>query len=675
MAEILAPSGGFEQLTAAVRSGADSVYLGTKGFNARRNARNFDEESLPRAVSYCHARGVELCVTVNTLVMDSEMRDLEENAELLASSGVDAVIIQDMAVLRLFLNKYPDIKRVASTQTAVHNTDGARFLEDQGYDCIVLARELSLEEMRKICDSISAQTEAFVHGAHCMSLSGACSLSAMLGGRSGNRGLCAQPCRLDWRCGGREYALSLKDMSLISHIREMADAGVDVFKIEGRMKRPEYVAAAVTACRRALAGEEYDIESLRAVFSRSGFTDGYLTGKRGADMFGYRRREDVTGAEAVLGKLTALYRDELSRVPVDMEFSMDREKTLLSVDDGVRRVSVTGPAPEAARTRPTDEQGARKNLEKTGGTPFYVNSFRAEMESGLMLPVSALNAMRRDALSELLERRGRITPHEAKAYHVPDPVRYVPKGRKSLWGRFYSLEQVTGIERLERIIVPAEKIRPVDIERFGDKLTAQLPAALFPEDEDAFGRKLEKLARAGLGHIMTDNIYGIELGRRLGLAVHGGFGLNILNTRALEFYEALGLESVTVSFELSMSKTKALGGSIYRGIAAYGRLPLMRFRACPVRASVGCGKCGGRGRLTDRMGIDFPVECGDRKYSTLLNSVPLHIAERDTDGPDYLLLYFTRESPEDCMRVIDEFERGLKSDRPRTGGLYYRELL
>ena len=675
MAQILAPAGGFEQLIAAVRCGADSVYLGTKGFNARRNAQNFDEESLPRAVSYCHARGVELCATVNTLVMDSEMDKLEENAELLASSGVDTVIIQDMAVLRLFLNRYPGIKRVASTQTAVHNVDGARFLADQGSDCIVLARELSLEEMHRICDSISVETEAFIHGAHCMSLSGACSLSAMLGGRSGNRGLCAQPCRLDWRCGDRDHALSLKDMSLISHIREMAQAGVDVFKIEGRMKRPEYVAAAVTACRQALNGEEYDLESLRAVFSRSGFTDGYLTGKRDADMFGYRRHEDVTGANAVLGKLTGLYRAELQRIPVDMSFEMDRDGSRLITDDGTNRIETMGPKPETALNRPTDEQGARKNLVKTGGTPFYVRDFMAEIEEGLILPASALNAMRRDALEELLELRGKTVPHRREDYEIPEPGRHEPREKQGLWGRFYSGEQVRGEEELERIIIPAERIGQADILRFGDKLTAQLPAALFPEDEEAFGGRLEKLAEQGLRHVITDNIYGIELGRRLGLAVHGGFGLNILNSQAVKFFEDMGLESVTVSFELAMPKIKALGGDIPRGIAAYGRLPLMRFRACPVRASLGCGKCAGRGQLTDRLGVKFPVECAERKYSTLLNSVPLHIAERDTAGLDYLLLYFTRESPAECQRVISEFVRGVKTEGPHTGGLYYRELL
>ena len=334
MPEILAPAGGMEQLIAAVRSGADAVYLGIQDFNARRNAANFDSETLPKAVSYCHGRDVKVYATVNINILDSEMEMLERSADMLAASGVDAVIIQDLAVLRLFREKYPTIKRYASTQTAVHNVDGALFLRDMGFDSVVIARELTLDEMKMICSSCGIKTEAFIHGAHCMSLSGACYLSSIIGGRSGNRGLCAQPCRLDWRCGSCDHVLSLKDMSLIGHIKEMAEAGVDSFKIEGRMKRPEYVSAAVTACRNALVGREYDIDTLRAVFSRSGFTDGYLMGKRDRNMFGYRTKDDVTDATSVLSTIAAGYRNELQRIPVSMKAMIGLDGSSLTVTDG-----------------------------------------------------------------------------------------------------------------------------------------------------------------------------------------------------------------------------------------------------------------------------------------------------------------------------------------------------
>ena len=673
--EILAPAGAMEQVTAAVRCGADAVYLGASGFNARRNAANFDDHTLPEAVSYCHGRGAKVYVTVNTLVMDGEWQALEDTADEIAASGADAVIIQDMAVLELFREKYPTLPRYASTQTAVHNIEGALQLQELGYDCVVLARELTLDEMAAICDAVSIKTEAFVHGAHCMSVSGACYLSAMLGGRSGNRGLCAQPCRLDWRCGGEHYALSLKDMSLVSHLREMEAAGVDSFKIEGRMKRPEYVAAAVTACRTALDGREYDVEQLRSVFSRSGFSDGYLTGKRDKSMFGYRTKEDVTGAEKVLKELHGLYKDELPLVGVSMDFFADAERSTLTVSDGVNTVTAEGDKPQTALNRPTDAEGARKNLTKTGGTPFTITNFTAEIGEGLMLPASALNALRREALEELLALRS--VPRPVRAENVPErkAEKHTAPSCPALWARFADAEQIPAEEDYELILLPAREITPELIGRYGSRLCAELPAVLFPEDEESFERRLAELRDAGLTSVMTDNIYGVRLGKRLGLAVHGGMGLNILNSRALAMYERMGLRDALLSFELAMAKAKTVDGALPRGIVAYGRLPLMRWRNCPVKAAQGCTKCGGHGHLTDRLGVEFPVECGGKKYSTLLNSVPLHIADKNLGGFDHLMLYFTRASREECGHVTDDYRLGRKSGGERTGGLYYRELL
>ena len=674
--EILAPAGGEEQLLAAVRCGANAVYLGGKNFNARRNAANFGEPDLAQAVAYCHARNVKVYVAVNTIVMDSEMEALEAEADGIAAAGADAVIIQDMAVLKLFLNRYPTLKRHASTQTAVHNIDGARFLQEIGFDSIVLARELSLSEMERICSAVPLPMEAFVHGAHCMSVSGACYLSAMLGGRSGNRGLCAQPCRLDWACGDSRYALSLKDLSLISHLKEMAEAGVTSFKIEGRMKRPEYVAAATTACRQALAGEPYDAEALRAVFARSGFTDGYLTGKRGAEMFGTRTKDDVTDAGDVLKPLAALYRNEMPLVPVDLHFTLDRESAALCVWDGANTVTVGGGAPEPAIRRPLDEASARKNLEKTGGTPFYIRKFHAEIAEGYTLSAAALNALRRQALDALLDLRGQPRSHPRRPYDVPAVVPYASlRDRPSLWARFYRKEQISADAPFERILLPVEQITEETVLRFGERLTAQLPTLLFPEDEAALGKRLGGLAEKGLRAVWTNNIYGIPLAKRLGLTVHGGFGLNAANTEALLAYEAQGLSSMTVSFELSMVKVQALGGAISRGVVSYGNPPLMHVRNCPVRAAIGCGACRGAGELTDRRQTVFPVECDERRSAALLNSVPLDLADRNLAGLDFELLYFTRETPSEVSAIAERFLSAQKTDLPHTGGLYYRTLL
>ncbi len=674
MSDILAPAGGPEQLMAALRCGADAVYLGAGDFNARRNAKNFDEEALRLAVADCHEAGAKLYVTVNTLVLDSEWESLEKTADMLAGCGVDAVIIQDMGVLRLFQQKYPGLKRIASTQTAVHNADGAKRLVDMGFDGLVLAREMSLSEMEAVRRAVDVHLEAFVHGAHCMSLSGACYLSGMLGGRSGNRGLCAQPCRLDWQCGSGHSVLSMKDMSLVSHLRELEAIGIDTFKIEGRMKRPEYVAAAVTACRRALAGEDYDLQTLQAVFSRSGFSDGYLQSRRDGDMFGQRRKEDVTGAQGVLKSLAGLYHKPVARVAVDMAFSAGPEESRLTVSDGENRVAVTGEAPQPALHRPMDAESARKSLTKTGGTVYFVENFRAEIRPGLMLPASALNALRREALERLSAARRAIRPWEARPYVRKGPEKR-PYRAPVLWARFARKEQVLGEELLEKIVLPVSEIGPEELSEYGDKLLAELPALQFPGEEPALVGRLQTLKGQGLRGLMADNVYGPELGRRLGLPVYGGFGLNITNTEALRRYEEEGLAAATLSFEPGMNQLKALGGSLPRGILAYGRLPLMRWRNCPLRANVGCAACGGEGKLTDRMGIEFPVECAGKKYSSLLNSLPLHLAEKELTGFDFLLLYFTKESGDEVKTVLRDYLQHRPFEGRRTGGLYYRALL
>lgn len=404
--EILAPVGGEEQLTAALRCGADSVYFGLQNFNARRNASNIHDEDLSEVIKRCHLHHCRVYITVNTAVFDDELEAVHKTVDIAARAGADALIVQDFAVASYARRNYPKLRLFASTQMAVHNSEGVKALQKWGFDRIVLARELSLEEIKKIISETGAKTEAFVHGAHCMSLSGNCYLSSMIGGRSGNRGLCAQPCRLDCEVCGRDHALSLKDMSYMGHIKELADAGVISLKIEGRMKRAEYVAAAVTACRKAIAGEEYDIDTLKSVFSRSGFTDGYLTGKRTLDMFGYRTREDVAAAEAVLKNLAKLYEKETQTVPLNMFLSARMgENTELTVSDGSLWVTVEGDAPRKAKTLPLTKESAEKNLGKLGGTIYYLESLDVQADEGLMLPMSSLNGLRRKAVEAISEVR------------------------------------------------------------------------------------------------------------------------------------------------------------------------------------------------------------------------------------------------------------------------------
>ena len=677
MTEILAPVGGKEQLIAAVRAGADAVYLGAKNFNARRNASNFESADLSETVSYCHARNVKVHVVLNTLVMDSEIPMLIEEIKSVASSGADAVIVQDLAVAKLVKEICPSLEMHASTQMTIHNLAGALEAKKLGFSRAVLSRELSVDEIKLIAEKAGIELEAFVHGALCMCMSGCCYLSSVLGGRSGNRGLCAQPCRLDFRYGEKDHALSLKDMSHIEYIKALSDAGVCSFKIEGRMKRPEYVAAAVSACRAALDGIKPDIDSLRAVFSRQGFTDGYFTGKRTSDMFGYRSHEDVTAADKVLKNLALLYKDEPKKIPLDMSlFISEAEETVLTVTDGENYVSVTGSVCEKALRSPTDKSLAERNLSKTGGTPFYLSSLDFSSEGESVISAGELNELRRKALSELSALREKCEPRlindvtfDKREKHISDSI--------SLRIRAEKFEQVAFENDAEAVILPIAEIEnhPEAIRQFGEKLFAELPALIFPGDEEKIKSRLCELKKSGVNHALCENVGAILLAEEAGIIVHGGHGLNILNSISVEEYEKLGVFDATISFELSAPKMKHLGGNIKRGILGYGYLPLMRMRACPLKKPSGCKNCPGKGKIKDRMGKEFSYVCFEKKFGTLYNSVPLYVADKDFSGIDFMTLYFTSESPENCKKVYNTFKNKIPADFEKTNGLYFRELL
>lgn len=676
-AEILAPVGGKEQLIAAVRSGADAVYLGAKNFNARRNASNFEDADLSETVAYCHARGVKVHVTLNTLVMDSEIPALIDEIKSIAAAGADAVIVQDLAVAKLVREICPGMEMHASTQMTIHDLSGVMEAEKLGFKRAVLSRELSLDEIKFIAERAKIELEVFIHGALCMCMSGCCYLSSVLGGRSGNRGLCAQPCRLDFRFGEKDHALSLKDMSHIEYIRELHKAGVCSFKIEGRMKRPEYVAAAVTACRAALSGEKPDTDSLRAVFSRQGFTDGYFTGKRNPDMFGFRSHEDVTAADKVLKNLALLYKDEANLVPVKMALFISEEKpSLLTVSDGENTVSVTGGICEKALRTPTDKSLAERYLSKTGGTPFFLSELDFSAEGEPIIAAGEINDMRRRALSELSGIRGKVHPHEIYDIELQKQEKHIPEKTK-IRIRAEKFEQVLFENNAEAIILPVSEIEkhPEATEKFGERLFAELPALVFPSDEEKIRNRLFALYEKGVRHALCENINTIRIAKDRGFIVHGGHGLNILNSISASEYEKLGVSDSTLSFELSAPKIRDLGGKMKRGIIGYGYLPLMYMRACPIKGRNGCKNCPGTGKIKDRMGKEFTYLCFEKKFGTLLNSVPLYVADKDFSGIDFITLRFTTEKPEECKKIHDMFIKKAPADFEKTNGLYFRELL
>lgn len=672
LSEILAPAGGKEQLIAAVRSGADAVYFGAKSFNARRNAQNFD--SLSDTVRYCHERGVAAHITVNTLFCDDEREELIALAKEIAKAGADAVIVQDLGAAKIFKQCVPGLPLHASTQLAVHDINGVKQLEQMGFSRVVLSRELSLKEIEYIAKNTSLEVEVFIHGALCMSVSGCCYLSSMLGGRSGNRGLCAQPCRLDFKSGDRHFALSLKDMCHIEHIKELEKAGVCSFKIEGRMKRPEYAAAAVNACIAARNGQKPDLETLRKVFSRSGFTEGYLLGKRDLDMFGHRTKDDVVSADSVFSKLSALYKNEYKRIPLCAKlFAKENEPCSLIVTSDKGTVTVSGDVPQKAVNRPLSLETAQKQISKTGGTPFFIKDFSLCADDDIMLSLPSLNALRREALEKQTELYGA----PASLDFIEHSTHYHPHkcGDLKYIVRAESFNQISGIKTAENYILPIDEIlkNSEKAEDFGEFLFCELPALMF--DYKDIDTKLEDIKNLGITTLSVENIGGIHLAKKHGFEIHCGHGLNVLNSDSLAALDDLGVQSATLSFELSAKKISGLSGELKRGIIGYGYLPLMRFRNCPAKGQNGCLSCTGQKSLTDRRGIDFPLLCSGRRYSTLLNSRPLVLSDKSISGIDFMTLYFTAESAEKCKQIFDAYKKSSVLPGEKTGGLYFRELL
>ena len=677
--EILAPVGAQEQLKAAVRSGANAVYLGVDNFNARRNADNFTTENLKDAVKYCRLRDVKVFVTLNTLVFDKEIDALYKTVKAIAKSGADAVIVQDFATVKAVKEICPDMPLHASTQMAVHNVAGAKFLEGMGFSRIVLARELSLNEMKMIRDAVDAELEVFVHGAHCMSTSGNCYLSAMLGERSGNRGLCAQGCRLNWtNTHGREYALSLKDMSYLDNIKDLMEIGIDSFKIEGRMKRPEYVAAAVSSLKKTMNNEFYDKLTLRSVFSRSGFTDGYLTGKRTVDMFGYRVKEDVTSATAVLKELESSYKNETrpNKASAKLILKKDEPATLFFSSKGVS-VTVKGEIPQEPRTAPLSEEIAFRNLSKLGDTSFYLDSIGFENEDALTLPASAINALRRDASSLLEEELSKkeyiindVTPEAP--YIKPDFSKLKTRIRLESFSQ-YSEE----FEKADLVILPLEVVfnNLEEIELLPVKIAVELPQLIYPEDEKEIRKKLFAIKKTGIVRGVTGNIGGIAILKKAGFKIYGSHGLNITNSLSAKSYKEMGLEDITLSFELSEKGIKNICADINKGTYIYGYLPIMLLRNCPQRSENGCLNCKGKSALTDRKGIEFPLLCHNKKYSVLHNSVPLYIGDKNLTNLDFVTFYFTIEDRKDCEKIYQAYLSGKIIEGKKTNGLYNRELL
>lgn len=680
--EILAPAGSFESVKAAVRLGADAVYLGTKQFNARINADNFDYDELKKTIEYCHARGVRVHVTFNTLVSDEEIPAAIELIKHVCELSADVLILQDLGLASLVSKTAKEIERHASTQMSVQTAEGVKLLEELGFKEAVLPRELTKEEIINIRNKTDIKLEAFVHGALCMCVSGQCYLSSMIGGRSGNRGLCAQPCRLPFAVeGGTGHDLSLKDLSLVKSIKELSQIGVDTFKIEGRMKRPEYVAAAVSAVKGARDGEEKEeiTEALGAVFSRSGFTDGYYKNVRGRNMFGIRRKEDVTSASSkVLSSLERLYDKEAPLCKVDFVLDVCENENV-SLSASARGISVfvsEDYIPEKAINKPSTKEGLSERLSRCGGTFFYPGEVEINLDEGLIVPASVINSLRRIALEELENKLGAVKPKSFTDVEVNIPS-HITKEKPKFNVRITKLSQIPeNFENVENLYIPlnnAEKYVE-KVQNAGVFLGVEVPRGIFGYEDMVFSHLL-KAKDLGINIAYCSTLDGLALARKAGMEIHTGFSMNVYNSLSVAELERLDVKSLTLSAELTVDKLSKIGGKAKRGIIAYGRLPLMLTRNCPVKNAVSCKECMGKGYLTDRMNIRFPVSCYYGS-SEVLNSRPIYMADRlsEIKNMDFLTLYFTKENGETVNNVLDAYRKEKKVGGEFTRGLYYRDV-
>ena len=676
--ELLSPAGSFEALRAAVQSGADAVYIGEKQLSARKNAENFTWEEIRTAAEYCHIRGVKLYLALNTLMRSGEEAVVEEAVSLAAENGIDGLIIQDLGVAEIARRVCPSLPRHASTQLSAHSVMDVMSLMEKGFSRVVLSRELSESEISRIYAETGCEIEAFAHGALCVSFSGRCLMSSFIGGRSGNRGCCAQPCRQRYSFGGKQgYFLSPRDLCLVRRLEDMKKAGVISFKIEGRMKSPEYVAVVTDVYRRALDGQIVtadDEKRLRDIFSRGdGFTEGYFSGINTPEMMNIHLSNDNITADVpkeLLGEARAVYRDgaERPRIGVDLKFTAieGENMTLKASDRDGNTAFASAGLPQMAQKSPVTAEGVQRQLTKTGGTPYYVADFSAEIGDDLFVPASELNALRRECLDKLSEKRGKL---EKRAVYEYKPEHSGKRAEKQeLYADVMNLEQLEAAAAADRVIVPIELL---DKTPFNINYIPALPQIIL--DEAAVRRRLQALPPGT--EVYSSTLGGLRLIKEAGLVPRGDFGLNVSNAAAADML-AKEARSLTLSPELSLGEIEKIAVScpVPVEILAYGRQTVMVSRACIIRGVR--GKCDCRPiMLKDKTGAQFPVY-GDPEthLNTIFNSRPTFMADRLRElrrcGAAVWRLSFTDEGPERVREIIDMYRCGGKSDSQFTRGYF-----
>ena len=656
--ELLSPAGSEAALLAALAAGADAVYLGMNegASNARTLAENFSREQLSRLIPLCHAHGTRVYVTLNTLCYTREIASLVALAAFLYEAGADAVIVADAGLITAIHRTVPGLPIHASTQAFAHSTRTADALFHLGCSRVVLARELTKENIVRVTEASLAETEIFLHGALCVSHSGQCLFSSLVGGRSGNRGACAQPCRLPYSGG---YPLSLKDYSLARHIPALIESGVASLKIEGRMKSPAYVYGVTKIFRRLLdegrAATDSEMAALEKIFSRDGFTDGYFTGDL-SHMGGVRRAEDKEAsreAEATPPPPRTLSLLGEARIKKDEPATL----TLSLVTKAGRRYegSATASIPAPAQNAALSYGSVTDRLSKMGGTGFALATLALDLDDGLFLPVGVLNALRRDAVTALTEalRAGEKNPAspktetEAPAWASPLPhhTKTALFYREAVWRALTTAD-------IDICFLPLSVLKDMKEDTPHPNGVALPPVIFDSEEKDALSA-LRALAKRGVCYALVASLGQISLAREAGLLPFGDFRLNIANSEAASLYRSLRLCGYLAAAETTPAAARALGGSVI----AYGRIPLMLTERCFVKEAFGCERCESA-VLTDRRGVSFPVLREYPHRALIVNSLPTYLGDTPALTGVGTHMIFTTETPAEARAVLEAMAKG-----------------
>ena len=658
--ELLAPAGSFEALKAAIAGGADAVYFGGGDFNARINAKNFSNEELKQAIDMLHSCGRRAYITLNTLVHGREMEDYLRFAEFVYTAGVDALIVADLGGAEAIHRHLPNLELHASTQMSGHNLAQAELLAKHGFSRMVCARELPRDDIEYLVKNSPIEIEMFTHGALCVCHSGQCLFSSLVGGRSGNRGECAQPCRLPYadENGRQSYPLSLKDLSLAGHITDLIDCGVQSLKIEGRMKSPEYVYGVVRAFRNLLDegknATSEELNQLARVFSRGGFTQGYYNRKINSSMLGIRSDEEKSISKTSLYSSEKI--DEITpkqqKITAFARIHLDRPSEL-TLTCGDATVTAYGQTPERAISLPLSKENALKNLTKFGATNFELEKIEMEIGDGLILPLSALNELRRNA-SEMLKEALASNESVRKGFEEYIPRVSQNKKRELCTARFYTSEQITAFARdyFDIIYLPIQNYN-------GECEGIILPPVILDSELDRVKKMLQKAKEDGAKYALVGNLGALELAKKFGFAVHGDFRFNVYNNETVSKLENLGVESIILSPELTLPQIRNVKGDI--GAIVYGRIPLMLLEKCVSKEVTTCENCGkNQAAITDRRGFTFPILREFEHRNVIYNSAPTYVADLENDlkraNVTNRHFIFSTESKNEVNSIIEAYK-------------------